>query len=870
MQKRFARFGRSLPLALFALASPVLGAPQDNAKSNLLDSLPEELAASDWSGIRAAYEEGRHAVRPKEDGYRARNTRQQWETVFDGHGFTTIPDDSDWTWGLELERYGFVGNQTDLERPEQVSAEGNRVMYDWDDSLQEWYLNDARGLEHGYTVQRRLSAGDATEQAHLMFSFSVRGELSPSVHADGRDVNFLDEEGATALTYSGLTVFDADGRTLPAHFEVAGEELRLLVDESGARYPLTIDPIAQQAYLKASNTDPGDAFGLSVSVSGDTVVVGAPREDSDSTGVNGDQDNELASTAGAAYVFVRNGAVWTQEAYLKPSNTDVGDSFGYSVSVSGDTIVVGARWEDSAATGVNGDESDNSAGQSGAAYVFVRDGSTWSQQAYLKASNTDSSDRFGEAVAISGDTILIGAYQEGSSATGANGNQGDNSLLFAGAAYVFERNGSSWSQSAYLKASNTGAGDLFGLTLSVSGDLAVVGAPGEDGNATGVNGNWNNDSANDSGAAYVFARNGASWSQAAYLKASNTEEEDQFGYWVAVSGQTLVVGAPREDSNATGVNGSQANGSIDSGAAYVFVHDGGSWSQEAYLKASTLGAEDQFGTAVSVSGDRVAVGSTHESSNANGVNGNETNNNAFHSGAVYVFDRDGATWSQEAYVKASNSEAEDQFGIAISMSDDFLVVGADGEDSSATGVNGNTSNNGPGTDSGAAYVFGLGSQEPGTAFCFGDGSGTACPCAAHGNAGEGCANSSGVGGAKLFASGHPGLTVDTFQLAIRGIPGAKAGLAIKGSTTLGGGGGNLVGDGLLCTAPQLRSQVILSNGSGNVTMTDWRGQPFGAYPGAANAAGTPTYYQWWYRDPAGTCSGQGFNFTNAWVVIWAP
>ena len=157
------------------------------------------------------------------------------------------------------------------------------------------------------------------------------------------------------------------------------------------------------------------------------MVVGASGEDSNATGINGDQTNNSASDSGAAYVFVRNGVTWTQQAYLKASNTDAGDLFGYSVAVSGDTVVVGAYGEDSNATGVNGDQTDNSARDSGAAYVFVRNGGTWTQQAYLKASNTDGGDGFGYSVAVSGDTVVVGAFGEDSNATGINGDQTNNS-----------------------------------------------------------------------------------------------------------------------------------------------------------------------------------------------------------------------------------------------------------------------------------------------------------------------------------------------------------------------------------------------------------------------------------------------------------
>ncbi len=155
-------------------------------------------------------------------------------------------------------------------------------------------------------------------------------------------------------------------------------------------------------------------FGASVAISGDTVVVGAFGEDSAATGVNGNQANNSATDSGAAYVFVRSGSTWTQQAYLKASNTGARvTSSAISTAISGNTVVVGAYGEDSAATGVNGNQADNGAIDSGAAYVFVRSGSSWTQQAYLKASNTEASDFFGGSVAISGDTVVVGAFGRG-------------------------------------------------------------------------------------------------------------------------------------------------------------------------------------------------------------------------------------------------------------------------------------------------------------------------------------------------------------------------------------------------------------------------------------------------------------------------
>jgi drug/metabolite transporter superfamily protein YnfA len=692
------RIATRVPAAV--LAAAIVGmAPADSG----VTAVPEGLTSGEWASIRAAYDAGRHAVVPADDGHRARNPGQQWTTGFDGRGFLVQPDGGEWTWGLELESYGFAGAEGAVVGAPSARVDGARLSYVWDATLTEWYVNDGRGLEHGYTVNAR----PANAAGPLRLTLSVRGELNADVEIDGKDVRFVDGNGTTVLNYAGLTVFDADGAKVPARFEEVADGLLLTVDEAGARYPLTIDPIAQQAYLKASNTDAGDQFGIGVAVSGDTVVVGARFEDSAATGVNGNQADNSAGGAGAAYVFVRNGTTWTQQAYLKASNTDAGDSFGVSVAISGDTVVVGARNDDSSATGVDGDQADDSFTDAGAAYVFVRSGTTWTQQAYLKASNTESGDFFGRTVAVSGDTVVIGAPGEDSNATGVNGDQSNNSLLEAGAAYVFVRTGIAWSQQAYLKASNTDQDDWFGHSVALSGDTVVVGARFEDSNSTGVNGNQTDNSASSAGAAYVFERSGTTWSQQGYLKASNSGQGDEFGLSVAASGDTVAIGAFLEDSTATGVNGDQTDNSmLNPGAAYVFVRSGSNWSQEAYLKAPSNGVNDQFGYSVAASGDTVVVGAHAEDSNATGVNGNPNNDSAGNSGAACVFKRCGTTWSQQAYLKASNTGINDLFGTSVAVSADTVVVGAIQEDSNATGVNGNQADNGFG-DSGAAYVFTL-------------------------------------------------------------------------------------------------------------------------------------------------------------------
>jgi len=670
------------------------------------------LATSDWESICAAYEAGRHAFEPTGTGWQAHNPGQQWTITLDRRGFLAQPREGGWQWGLELQSYGWGEPRRAIRGIPAVTAEGQRLSYQWDATVLEWFVNDQRGLEHGFTVKERPSDSLHAEQATLSLTCAVRGGLRPVVDPNGQGLRFVNAEGGAVVTYSGLKVWDADGRELAARLELAESEtaqaqssmINLRVNDCGARYPLTIDPIGQQAYLKASNTGADDWFGWSVAVSGDTVVVGAPNEDSNATGVGGSQSNNSATGSGAAYVFVRNGTIWHQEAYLKASNTEGYDNFGYSVAVSGDTVVVGAYHEDGGATGVN-PAPVGYALDAGAAYVFVRSGTSWSQEAYLKASNTDTGDEFGRSVAVSGDTVVVGAWGEDSWATGVNGDQTINSMLSSGAAYVFVRGDTGWHQEAYLKASNTFAGDYFGYSVAVSGDTVVVGAYAEDSKATGVGGDQTDNSAVTSGAAYVFVRTGVIWSQQAYLKASNTGAYDHFGWSVAVSDNTVVVGADGEDSSATGVGGDQSdNSASDSGAAYVFVRSGAIWSQQAYLKASNTGASDYFGQSVAVSDNAVVIGAFAEDSNATVINGDGGNNSAAHAGAAYVFVRSGAIWSQQAYLKASNTGASDQFGYSVAVSGDTVVVGAYSESSNATGVGGSQSNNSA-FGAGAAYVF---------------------------------------------------------------------------------------------------------------------------------------------------------------------
>jgi hypothetical protein len=468
-------------------------------------------------------------------------------------------------------------------------------------------------------------------------------------------------------------------------------------------------------YLKASNTDALDWFGLSLALSADgaTLAVGAHGEDSSATGIDGDESDNTAGNSGAVYLFSNASGSWAQTTYLKASNTDDGDVFGNSLALSADgtTLAVGAFYEDSSATGIGGDETDNTATNSGAVYLFSDSSGSWSQTAYLKASNTDALDWFGLSLALSADgaTLAVGAPEEDSSATGIGGDETDNTATNSGAVYLFSNSSGSWSQTAYLKASNTDANDWFGYSLALSADGATlaVGAPEEDSSATGIGGDETDNTATNSGAVYLFSNSSGSWAQSAYLKASNTDALDWFGHSLALSadGTTLAVGADGEDSSATGIGGDETG---NSGAVYLFSNGSGSWAQTAYLKASNTGASDAFGyhLALSADGATLAVEAFGEASSATGIGGDETDNTASESGAVYLFSNTSGSWVQSAYLKASNTDALDWFGDSLALSADgaTLAVGAPWEASSATGIGGDEADN-TASESGAVYLY---------------------------------------------------------------------------------------------------------------------------------------------------------------------
>lgn len=430
-------------------------------------------------------------------------------------------------------------------------------------------------------------------------------------------------------------------------------------------------------------------------------------------------DNRAPASSSPISISAGDGLAASQLVadYVKASNTLPTSFFGGAVALSADgsTLAVGSFGEDSAAIGVDGDQTNTLARSSGAVYVYARSGTSWVQQAYVKASNTGANDNFGDSLALSADgsALVVGARFEDGSSPGVNGNPFNNAANNAGAAYVFRRTAGTWAQEAYVKASNPHFGTLFGAAVAISGDgeTFAVGSPDENSAATGINGNHADTSATGAGAVYVYRRVVGTWAQEAYVKASNTGVVDSFGGSVALSndGATLAVGAQFEDSAATGVNGNQLdNSASNAGAAYVFTRSAGTWSQQAYLKAFNTGAVDYFGRKVSLSADgsSLAVSAPGEASAAMNVSGDPLDNSLPDAGAVYLFTRSAGVWSQRAYLKATNTAHQDHFGYSLALSADgtALAVGAAFEDGGVAGVDGNPLDNSV-SQAGAVYLY---------------------------------------------------------------------------------------------------------------------------------------------------------------------
>ena len=442
--------------------------------------------------------------------------------------------------------------------------------------------------------------------------------------------------------------------------------------------PTTPIAQAQEAirYFKASNTDSGDTFGWAIAISddGNTIAVGAPSEDSNATGIDGDRSNNASVDSGAVYVFTHSQSGWIQQAYVKATSVQSGAYFGASVALSsdGNTLAVGAPLAN---------------GGAGVAYVLKRNGATWSYQNPISASNAYADSNFGWSIALSdsGNTLAVGAPGESNSVKNVNADT--RAASAAGAVYIFTPiSAGAWGNQIYLKASSVAANDNFGaaLGLSGSGNLLAVGAPNK---------------SNGTGAVYTFAYNGSAWSTPLAVTASNAATGDNFGAAVALNtaGDTLAVGAPYK-----------ANNGANAGEVYAFIGANSGWAEQTHIVASNTAANDDFGTALALSsdGNTLVVGAIGESSNATGLDGSQSDNSKDGVGAAYLFNRSGSSWTQQRYIKPSTSTVGDEFGTAIGLSADGSTLAISGafEQSNATGIGGSQTNTSA-TDAGALWLF---------------------------------------------------------------------------------------------------------------------------------------------------------------------
>jgi hypothetical protein len=386
--------------------------------------------------------------------------------------------------------------------------------------------------------------------------------------------------------------------------------LALLASESVVRADPPI--VVEEARLEGDTPAAGGDFAWSgMAAWGDLLVVGARREDAVSI-----------PAAGAAYVFVRDGLTWTQTARVTASTPQALAAFGSSVAIEGDRMVVGAHLE-------NGPVAQDQ----GAAYVFVRSGSAWTEEARLTANDPQANAEFGISVAIQGDTIIVGTW-------GANGINASHE----GAAYVFDRIGGVWTQTAKLVASDGAPDDEFGLKVAIDADTVACSARSKDSFVMP-----------NIGATYVFVRSGGVWGEQATLMAPVPVGDGLFGQSVKIEGNTLVVGAAFEDGEL----------GEDQGAAYVYVRSGTNWTLEAELVPSLPGDFDTYGISVDLEGDTIVVGARgHDGPILPGQ------------GSAHVFNRSGGVWTEATVLTASDPGEDDYYGNTVALQGSRVFVGA--------------------------------------------------------------------------------------------------------------------------------------------------------------------------------------------------
>lgn len=649
LDKRFTKISvRVLLFTLFlflsfdALALPPLHAfPADKGSSATTKSFndlpPGSAPAIAKAMLKDLPEE--YQLHETDKGFSMSNPSHGTDIAFTPDGLQVISGGK--KWGMAMTGIGSLGSVKPVQKAKLINDDG-RMVYARGD-VSEWYINSPWGVEQGFTIHT-VPGGKIRD--NLVVELSISGELHPRLDTD--TLVLADAQDISLVRYTGLQVFDANNQSLPVHLSLADSTLRILVDDTHAKYPVTIDPWIQGPKLTAADGFSQDLFGFSVAINGNTIVIGAHYDD------------DSGGSSGSAYVFQggAGGMVnMTQTAKLTASDAASRDHFGYVVAISdNDTIVIGASGNDD-----NGETS-------GSAYVFVKPATGWvnmTQTAKLNPGDGFEGDYFGNSVAISDDTIVVGAFLD------------DDMGTDSGSAYVFVKPATGWTNMTHTAKLTPGDGsdyDYFGRSVAISGGTIVVGASLDD-----VSGP-------SSGSAYVFVKPETGWTNmnhTAKLTAGDVADIDRFGCSVAISGDTVVVGSFFDDEIGT-----------DSGCAYVFVQPGSGWTDMTHTAKLTAGdgaAGDYFGYAVAISGDTVVVGSFFD------------NDMGLDSGSAYIFVKPETGWANmthTAKLTAGDGAANDNFGRSVAISGYTIVIGAPFDDVK-------------GTDSGSAYVFGLDTDNDG-------------------------------------------------------------------------------------------------------------------------------------------------------------
>ncbi len=383
---------------------------------------------------------------------------------------------------------------------------------------------------------------------------------------------------------------------------------------------------AAQDIILADDGKAGDSFGYSVAIDGNTALVGAFKSDIDGV-----------IDAGAAYVYVLGDNGWQKQAKLVAEPAFAEDTLGGNVALNNNVAMLGVS------------RRDDKGKDSGAVIFFEREVNSWKQRHIFTAPDAQAGDAFGQSIALTKNHLIIGAPRN------------DTLSSDAGAAYIYKRENDSWRYQTKITASDGVAGDLFGISVAIDGNTILVGADLHD------------EKAENAGAVYVYILKENKWKQEAKLMASDGGKTDIFGVRVALSKNTALVSARRDDTEELG---------IDAGSAYIFVRDGSTWTQQVKLTSPDGQADDRFGRGVGLSGDTAIISAMNHD-----TNGSNT-------GALYVYKKGSGGWRYTSKFVAKSSMSEDKFGWNVGLSNGVAIVATPNHDAQ-------------GQESGAVFIQGL-------------------------------------------------------------------------------------------------------------------------------------------------------------------